>query len=78
MILLNIIQLFIDKKIDKISKFELFKLFKQFYQHDFTYYKSNLLLEKLIETRILIKENNYFVFNKEKNKKENKCIVYFD
>ena len=77
MILLNIIQLFIDRNIEKISKFDLFKLFKLYFVKDFTYYKSNLLLEKLLKTKILIKKTNYYIFNYEKDKKD-KSIVYFD
>ena len=77
MILLNIIQLFIDRNIEKISKFDLFKLFKLYFLKDFTYYKSKLLLDKLLKTKILIKKSNYYIFNYEKDKKD-KSIVYFD
>jgi len=80
MILLKVIQLFIDENIKKITKFDLFKLFKKIYDKDFTYYKCNLLLNRLLKTNILIKEKQFFIFNKEINEKEakNKFIISFD
>ena len=80
MILLKVIQLFIDENIKKITKFDLFKLFKKIYDNDFTYYKCNLLLNRLLKTNILIKDKQFFIFNKEENQKEakNKFIITFD
>jgi len=80
MILLKVIQLFIDENITTIRKFDLFKLFKKIYQDDFTYYKCNLMLNRLLKTNVLIKEKNNFIFNKEQNEKQakNRFIITFD
>jgi len=80
MILLKVIQLFIDENITTIRKFDLFKLFKKIYQDDFTYYKCNLMLNRLLKTNVLIKDKNNFIFNKEQNEKQakNRFIITFD
>ena len=80
MILLKVIQLFIDENITTIRKFDLFKLFKKIYDNDFTYYKCNLMLNRLLKTNVLIKDKNNFIFNKEQNEKQakNRFIITFD
>ena len=87
MMLLTIIEKLYEDKIQYIDKFNLYKLIKQVFikeYNKFTYYKVNLIFNKLIKTKILIKilENKKvtYKFNKfeMKKKKANPTVVYFD
>ena len=87
MMLLTIIEKLYENKIQYIDKFNLYKLIKQVFikeYNKFTYYKVNLIFNKLIKTKILIKifENKKvtYKFNKfeKEQKRVNPMVVYFD
>ena len=77
--IINIIDALYINKIDCITKHNLFILIKNVLKSNnksFTYYKINLLLIKLIETKVLIKYMNKYKFNKSVKKINNS--VYFN
>ena len=87
MMLLTIIEKLYENKIQYIDKFNLYKLIKQVFikqYNKFTYYKVNLIFNKLIKTKILIKilgnKKVTYKFNKfeRKKKRVNPTVVYFD
>ncbi len=76
-----IIELLFTDDINLINKFEIYKLIKKCFQTDkkkFTYYKANILYNKLLDTKILTPtyEKNLFKFNKQIEKKP--IIINFD
>ncbi len=77
--IINIIDALYINKIECITKHNLFILIKNVLKSNnksFTYYKINLLLIKLIETKVLIKYMNKYKFNKSVKKINNS--VYFN
>ncbi len=82
MILLIIIEKLYENKIDYINKFNLFKIIKQIFIKEFnkfTYYKINLIFNKLIKTKILIEyKKNIYKFNKYQKRRNKNNVVYFD
>ena len=54
----SIIELLYSKNINTINKFNTYKIIKEVYGNDkkqtFTYYKANILYNKLLETKILV------------------------
>ena len=70
-----------NNDINLINKFEIYKLIKKCFQNNkkkFTYYKANIIYNKLLDTKILTPtyEKNLFKFNKQIEKKP--IIINFD
>lgn len=82
MILLIIIEKLYENKIDYINKFNLYKIIKQIFIKEFnkfSYYKINLIFNKLIKTKILIEyKKNIYKFNKYQKRLNINNVVYFD
>ena len=82
MLLLIIIEKLYENKIDYINKFNLYKIIKQIFIKEFnkfSYYKINLIFNKLIKTKILIEyKKNIYKFNKYQKRLNINNVVYFD
>jgi hypothetical protein len=78
----SIIELLYSKNINTINKFNTYKIIKEVYGNDkkqtFTYYKANILYNKLLETKILIPTNEKGVYKFNKIVEHKPIVIYFD
>ena len=78
----SIIELLYSKNINTINKFNTYKIIKEVYgadkRHTFTYYKANILYNKLLETKILIPTNEKGVYKFNKIVEHKPIVIYFD
>ena len=78
----SIIELLYSKNINTINKFNTYKIIKEVYGADkkqtFTYYKANILYNKLLETKILIPTNENGIYKFNKVKEHRPIILNFD
>ncbi len=78
----SIIELLYSKNINTINKFNTYKIIKEVYGADkrnaFTYYKANILYNKLLETKILIPTNEKGIYKFNKIVEHKPIVVYFD
>ena len=78
----SIIELLYSKNINTINKFNTYKIIKEVYGADkrntFTYYKANILYNKLLETKILIPTNEKGIYKFNKIVEHKPIVIYFD
>lgn len=77
--IISIIEMLYNEKIINISKFHLYKIIKKI-NKNISYYKMNILIDKLLKTKILLKlSKNIYYFNKIQTiEKRPKIILSFD
>ena len=78
----SIIELLYSKNINTINKFNTYKLIKESFKNDkkktFSYYKANILYNKLLDTKILIPTNEKGIYKFNKVVEHKPIVIYFD